>query len=273
VHKSVLGISGISLPTQLASSTAFIDAPDSLGRTSLSAAAWRGDAAAVDLLLRHGANPGICTPTEIFPLHRAIEGRSYACVALLVEHGADVAHANVRGRTPLHYACRVDDGGEVCALLLSGRGATVVDVDAQDHGGGRPIHEAVGRGLLPQLRLLLEHGADVDCCTRTGDFPLKLAVGRSDVALARALLDAGADPRVGGGSLLLTAASCADAGMLELLAGQVWGMDAAVRDGEGNTWESLFRARGDEATEVMAECLRRMCRQAEDNKERDEASV
>jgi ankyrin repeat protein len=263
LHKTVLGITGISLATQLAASTANIDAPDSLGRTSLSAAAWRGDADAVETLLRHGARPNICTPTEISPLHRAIEGRNYRCVQLLVEHGAEVSHRNIRGRTPLHYSCRIEDGGEVCALLLR----SGAEVDAADHGGARAIHEAVVHRKLPQLRLLLEHGAEVDCLTRSGDFPLKLAVTQNDVASATALLDAGADPRLDGDALLLTAASHADGHMLGFLAGRIWGMSDEVRDRDGNGWLALFRERQDEPTAAMAESLRQMCRPAEETDE------
>ncbi len=260
LHKSVLGISGISLEKQLAVSTADIDAPDSLGRTSLSAAAWRGDVDAVDLLLQHGALPNICTPTEISPLHRAIEGRDYRCVQLLVQHGANVSHKNIRGRTPLHYSCRVSDGGQVCALLLLQPG---IEVDAEDHGGSRAIHEAVIHQKLPQLELLRDHGAEINCLTRSGNSPLHLAVAQNDTAMAKVLLDAGADPHINGDSLLHTAARRSNAEMLGFLADSIQGMGAESRDREGQTWMSLFQARDDETTAAMAECLHQMCRPVE----------
>ena len=53
LHKSILGISSLSLESQLQATTVFIDSTDSLGRTALSAAAWRGDASAVRILLKY----------------------------------------------------------------------------------------------------------------------------------------------------------------------------------------------------------------------------
>ena len=50
LHKSILGLSEANLEMQLATSTAWIDIPDSLGRTPLNVATWRGDVAAVATL-------------------------------------------------------------------------------------------------------------------------------------------------------------------------------------------------------------------------------
>ena len=57
LHKSIVGISPLTLESQLLVSTVYIDSPDSLGRTALSAAAWRGDISAVQTLLQYGASP------------------------------------------------------------------------------------------------------------------------------------------------------------------------------------------------------------------------
>lgn len=165
-HKTVVGLSRISLKTQLSASTKYIDVPDSLGRTTLSAAAWRGDAKSVRTLLQFGASANICTPAELSPFHWAIKSRSDECVELLIQHGANVNHKNKRGKLPLHYACRIDDNAQICDLLLR----SGVFADDEAHGKGRPLHEAAMHGKLPQLRALLRYGADFNCQTFDCEF-------------------------------------------------------------------------------------------------------
>lgn len=257
LHKSVLGISPISLQTQLAASMGSIDIPDSLGRTTLSAAAWRGDAESVRILLAYGASPNICTPTEISPLHRAIEGRSFECVRLLIEHGADVNHENKRGRLPLHYSCRIGDEGEMCWLLLQ----SGADVNAGDHGASRAIHEAIVHKKLPQLKMLLKHGAETDCLTKDGNSPLKMAVERNNIDMVRVLLDAGANPHLQDDALLHAIARSADIVMLRLFAANLQDMNGGALDHYGNTAMAVLRARQGEVSEEMCQCLHRLCLQ------------
>ena len=190
LHKSILGISSVALESQLTSNTVYIDSPDSLGRTALSTAAWRGDVSAVRTLLHFGASPNVCTPTELSPLHRAIESHSYECVQLLIEHSVDENHKNKRGRTPLHYACRVPDDGAIAKLLLE-NGA---DVDAEDHGCGRALHEAVMCNQLSQLNLVFSATTRIDSHTANGKTALHLAVCHNNLPALQALLHAGADP-------------------------------------------------------------------------------
>lgn len=191
LHKSILGISSLTLESQLLVSTVYIDCPDSLGRTALSAAAWRGDISAVQTLLQFGASPNVRTPTELSPLHRAIESRSYECVELLINYGADVKHQNKRGRSPLHYACRIPDDGRIARLLLD----SGADVNAEDHGCSQPIHESIIHHQSSQLELLLPRVFDVNAYTADGKTAVHLAICNDNVHAVKALLAAGADFR------------------------------------------------------------------------------
>jgi len=235
LHKTIVGLSRISLEMQLSTSTQYIDMPDSLGRTALSAAAWRGDAKSVRTLLQFGASANISTPTEVSPLHRAIEGRSYECVDLLIQHDANVNHKNKRGRLPLHYACRIDDNGEICRLLLQS-GAFV---DCEDHGKARPLHEAVMHGKTPQLKVLLQYGADMNCQTFDCEFPLNIAVAKNNIEAIRLLLDAGADPALTtmtNRTILHTAAECANCNTLYVLeTANLLGLDPDAKDSDDCT--------------------------------------
>lgn len=243
LHKTVVGLSRVSLEMQLSTSTKHIDVTDSLGRTVLSAAAWRGDAKSVCTLLRFGASANICTPTELSPLHRAIEGRSYECVELLIQYGANVNHRNKRGRLPLHFACRIDDDAKICELLL--RSGAIVD--GEDHGKGRPLHEAVVHGKIPQLKALLKYGADVNCQTVDCEFPLNIAIAKNNVEAIHLLLNAGATQSLAtmaGRTIVHTAAECANSETLLVLAGSLLkGLNGDEKDNEDCTPSQLFDAR------------------------------
>jgi ankyrin repeat protein len=75
-------------------------------------------------------------------------------VALLLERGADVMHANVHGWTPLHQAAYSDL--PVLARMLLEAGAQV-DVEARG-SGGTPLVVALFWGNITTAELLAEHG-------------------------------------------------------------------------------------------------------------------
>ncbi len=75
--------------------------------TALAAAAWEQKAAAVEILLNHGANPNFRDTAGNIPLHWAInlwrtpQTDTYKMVQLLLDHGTDPNQRNSDGRTPL----------------------------------------------------------------------------------------------------------------------------------------------------------------------------
>ena len=56
-----------------------------------------------------------------------------------------------------------------------------------------PLHMAVTRQAIDDVRLLLAGGANVNAQTNIGSTPLNRAVGAGDIEIVRVLLDAGAD--------------------------------------------------------------------------------
>lgn len=92
LHKCVLEILQLNLEQILKASTAGIDGPDADSRSSLIWAAIRGDGQDVGLLLKFGADPGICDILRKAPLHHA---RNAACTKLLLG-----AKNNLGLRTP-----------------------------------------------------------------------------------------------------------------------------------------------------------------------------
>jgi ankyrin repeat protein len=63
------------------------------------------------LLLDHGANPNATTHSGNNPLHCAVSSYDGALVKILLERGADAAHRNTQGKTPMDYASIMKDQG------------------------------------------------------------------------------------------------------------------------------------------------------------------
>jgi ankyrin repeat protein len=125
------------------------------GSTPLMRAARTGDAAAMRILLEHGADPAMATSnhttalmfaagngrgTGVFQKDIGTERDMLNAVQVLVERGADVNLANDNGQTAMHYAAQCSD--EIVRYLAA-HGATL---DAKDKQGHTPVDLALGIG-------------------------------------------------------------------------------------------------------------------------------
>jgi uncharacterized protein len=126
------------------------------GSTPLMRAAKNGDAAAMDLLLAHGADPSLAQKNHttalmlaaglgrgqgVFAKDYATEKELLEAVKVLVERGVDVNAANDRGQTAMHFAVRASD--EIVRYLAA-HGARL---DVKDKQGHSPIDVAMGMGV------------------------------------------------------------------------------------------------------------------------------
>jgi ankyrin repeat protein len=126
------------------------------GATPLMRAAKNGDAAAIELLLAHGADPGIAQKNHttalmfaaglgrgqgVFAKDYATEAELLSAVKVLVEHGVDVNAVSDAGQTALHFAAQASD--EIVRYLAT-HGAKL---DAKDKQGRTPVDMALGVGL------------------------------------------------------------------------------------------------------------------------------
>ncbi|TVQ83099.1 MAG: hypothetical protein EA357_07085 [Micavibrio sp.] len=132
--------------------------PSSIGWTPLMYAVHSGAKEAVEILLRHGADPdqGKANDGDDTPLMLAAEGGHTEIIELLLNAGAKIDKPNDHGTTPLMTA----------------------------------VHWKQSKAV----RLLLDKGAKPDLQTKTGDTALMAAADNSCEEAARILLYAGADP-------------------------------------------------------------------------------
>jgi ankyrin repeat protein len=133
-------------------------------------------------------------------LHAASYYGNYTIAKYLIDKGADVNIRSAPGEneTPLTLAAR---GGHmrICALLV----AEGADINATEHSVGySALHEAVDKGNINLIKLLISKGADVDLPARYGETPLHLIVNptlplpKSEepaLEMMKVLIDAGAD--------------------------------------------------------------------------------
>lgn len=151
-------------------------------QTALNVAASRGDvhilrgkAAVLDLLLERGAD--VLTQEEKDrALFVAVSG-STGAVEVLLRHGANPNAKREDGQTPLHAAV-VAHGDPLFLTMLLDAGA---DLDERDNGNNAPLRLAVEIGRTEAVRLLLDRGADPEV-THTPDHHIaELATPGSDV--------------------------------------------------------------------------------------------
>ncbi|MGV3614652.1 MAG: ankyrin repeat domain-containing protein [Fimbriimonas sp.] len=167
-----------------------IDGDAEEGRTPLALVAERGDAGAIWVLLRAGANPEIPDAEGRTPLHHAAGSGVSAAVATLLKAKVKVDPVDHEGRTPLDMAV-VDSEPDTEAPDI---------VHALFKAGANLNPGILHRALGPDepspetLALLLHFGADPNERDDQGWTPLMLATLPGDTDIVRMLLLYRADP-------------------------------------------------------------------------------
>ncbi|WP_051362410.1 ankyrin repeat domain-containing protein [Solimonas soli] len=105
------------------------------------------------------------------PLLAAIAQNQVACVARLLDAGADVNLADHAGWSPLIHAAYFGSDTQIIELLLA-RGA---NINAQNDRGLTALYLASAAGHEPQVQLLLARGADPSIASKNGYTPLRVA--------------------------------------------------------------------------------------------------
>ena len=150
------------------------------------------------------------------PLIRAVMAGSESIVRILLERGADPAHADKDGRTPLIWAVKRQHAAVLRVLLTHG-----APTEARTRYGATAMHEAAMRGCHEAITLLQRHGAKIDTPNAQDWTPLMLALPRKRLSAAWCLLELGASVHAmdaAGISVLILAVRTGDAHLVaELL--------------------------------------------------------
>src|ERR1700733_1920146 len=173
--------------------------PDNLGVMDL-----------INALLAHGAKPDSTLPGPIpdkkalgggspvaadaTPLFRAAKAGDLAVMRLLIDKGADPAHALKDGSIPLMAAAGIGDKAFMAdadkndptederlqaVQLCLDHGADVNAVETTDAGGSTALHIAAGKGFDRIVQILIDHGAKLDIKDKQGRTALDVANGVS----------------------------------------------------------------------------------------------
>jgi len=157
---------------------------DSGGLTPLLYAARENCAACVAVLLEHGADIDLPDPDGVSPLLLAIMNANWDLARELIMSGADINQWDLFGESPLY---------------------TAVDLRSRLDGGRASIDPANTTRGLAIVKLLLEHGANTDMqlffkpakargnTNTRGTTPLIRAAYNADLEVVKLLLQQGAD--------------------------------------------------------------------------------
>jgi ankyrin repeat protein len=134
-----------------------VNAQQADGATALQWAAYRGDAALAELLLKAGAKPGVANHNGATPLWLAAMRGDAAVIQALLKGGADANEQLPLDRRPLMLAARSGHVNAVRALLEHG-----ADVNASEsERGTTALMQAADQGHADVLQVLIKAGANV----------------------------------------------------------------------------------------------------------------
>jgi ankyrin repeat protein len=136
------------------------------GTTPLQVAAFEGDLAEAQRLVKAGADVRAINAYGVNAMQLAADSANTGLIALLLKAGADPESPNADGETALHLVARA--GNVDAARLLLKAGAKVDPVEG--FGGQTPLMWAVARRHPAMVELLISKGARVNARSTIRDY-------------------------------------------------------------------------------------------------------
>jgi ankyrin repeat protein len=236
--------------------TVDINSKDSEGNTVLSWAARRADESAVILLLENGAEHAHASVSGHTALHYAVGAKTPTCILPLLKAGAEVDYRNLWGETALHVAAlRHDDPEGFMAPLL----AYGADPNTVDHENSNVLSFAAQANHPRVVEYLIRRGVDIDIPDDGGLTSIGVAALYNHHEVLSVLLAAGADCTTSTSSqesILHIAAKNADLRTISILTGAHLNLAPDGLDSEGLTPEAYILRRDDaELTQAFKQLL------------------
>jgi ankyrin repeat protein len=158
-------------------------------QTALQAAAARGDAGVMSMLLDHGATVNDSSKGSNALLHVVCQG-DVPAARFLIGRGAQVTSTESRPVCPTALAGAINMGYSDIVKLLLERGALVNQRDADGFTPLMRSAAAIDHGNTTIIEMLLAAGADTQAPTFTGETPRALAARYGKASAAAVLRDA-----------------------------------------------------------------------------------
>ena len=159
IHYAVAGDYSKATLLKIIEHGANVDVTRKRNITALMIACKMGNADAINVLLKVGADPHIRDIDGATWIHYAVGGDcSKETIQTIIDHGADVNTTNKQCVTALMVACQKRNIEAIDVLLNAGANVNVVDVI-----GETCLHAAVrGHCSKEVLQALIDHGVDVN---------------------------------------------------------------------------------------------------------------
>ena len=152
----------------------YINQKDIEGNTPLLYASYRGNLRMVQSLIDNGADINVASLKGLNVLHMAAQGDSPNMLIYFKDkYGLDIYSKDNNGNTPLHWACYTCAENSINYLL-----SFMDDVNVQDNKGQTPLHIAIFTERIKIIKKLLHKGSDLT---------LKDSHGKNAIDLAKEL--------------------------------------------------------------------------------------
>ena len=195
LHHAVMRGCSIEFLQEIVNDGLDINATDVLNQTALMHACRTGNADAINVLLKAGADPNIADCEGNTSLHCTGVGEcSKEALLTIIDHGANVNAMNKLDRTALMLAlASCKENADVINVLLSA-GA---DLSIADVGGNTSLHAAAGGRCNKEIwQKLINQSADVDIRNNKNQTALMLALSKGNTDAIKVLQNAGAHPDI-----------------------------------------------------------------------------
>ncbi len=202
------------------------------GSTPLAWAAWKDDAATVDLLLKAGAKVTVADEYGETPLTLACANGNAVIVDKLLKAGANANDARFYNETALMIAAAAGNPDVVRSLLAHGAKIDAVEARRDQNA----LMWAAAEGNPEAVNVLLNAGANPNSVSKAGFTPLVFTANNGDAKSAAYLIAAGADvnyevPRASGTLLIAVTANKPEVAKLLIYKGAA----VNIKDATGTT--------------------------------------